>query len=400
MAKKILIYRDGSTLKPTGGPSGYLYSLRQGLSLFHHDNLIIDFLPGGGQSSITQIAKANNKKWVLKKCIEIYRRLRHIRTCLRLIYKQKCLPIDISHYDAIHFHTTSDMYEVRDELKKYKGAIILTSHSPQPLSSEIYEGSSKLELFFLKKTYKKMISFDRYAFEKANYVVFPCKTADEPYIHAWPEYSEIKMNKDKNAYRYFLSGTVAAVPRLSRTEVRSKYGLPEDAFVISYIGRHNEIKGYDKLISIGTELIKKHKNLYVLVAGKVGPLLPPNCERWIEVGWTNDPHSIVAASDTFVLPNKETYFDLVLLEVLSLGTPLVISNTGGNKYFEQFKMDGVKLYDTEKEAVEIIERNMTLEPETISKIMKENTMLYNSNFTIEKFGRNYVDLINNITSVH
>ena len=104
----------------------------------------------------------------------------------------------------------------------------------------------------------------------------------------------------------------------------------------------------------------------------------------------------MAASDTFVLPNKETYFDLVLLEVLSLGTPVVISNTGGNKYFEQFKMDGIKLFDTEKDAIEIIERNMTFEPEAFSKITKENTTFYNSNFTIEKFGRNYVDLITNI----
>ena len=59
-------------------------------------------------------------------------------------------------------------------------------------------------------------------------------------------------------------------------------------------------------------------------------------DHWIEVGWTNDPHSLIAASDVFVLPNHETYFDLILLEVLSLGVPVVMSRTGGNKFFEQF----------------------------------------------------------------
>lgn len=394
--KRILIYRVGAQLKPTGGPSGYLYSLREGLALFNHDDFQIDFLPGSAQSPKTKWIKSKNKNSLLKNLLSIFRVYKHVKFCLGKVYRQKKIPIDVSKYDAIHFHATCDYYEVRDALKNYRGKIILTSHSPQPLSSEFYEGSSQLELFLFKKQYKKMIEFDKYSFINANYVVFPCEFADEPYIHAWPEYLNIKKQRGADTYRYFLSGTVPAKPRLSRIEVRKKYRIPENAFVISYIGRHNEIKGYDRFKRIGLDCLSKYENVYVLVAGNVSPIMPPSHERWIEVGWTNDPHSIVAASDTFVLPNKETYFDLVLLEVLSLGTPVVISNTGGNKYFKNYNLEGIKLFDTEEEAVSEIKSNMQLSLDMISSIMKENIELYNSSFTIEKFARNYVDLISRI----
>ena len=37
-------------------------------------------------------------------------------------------------------------------------------------------------------------------------------------------------------------------------EVLEKYNIPQDAFVISYVGRHNSVKGYDKLKEIGKKI--------------------------------------------------------------------------------------------------------------------------------------------------
>lgn len=95
-------------------------------------------------------------------------------------------------------------------------------------------------------------------------------------------------------------------------------------------------------------------------------------ERWIEVGWTNDPHSIIAASDVFVLPNKETYFDLIMLEVLSLGKLIVASNTGGNKYFSNFNECGILLYNSKEEAVSLIKKIMDLTSEEREKLGEAN----------------------------
>lgn len=139
-----------------------------------------------------------------------------------------------------------------------------------------------------------------------------------------------------------------------------------------------------------------HPNVYVLIAGEEGPLYHLEHERWIEVGWTNDPHSIIAASDVFVLPNKETYFDLIMLEVLSLGKIVVASNTGGNKYFSVFKHGGILIYNSQREAVRLLKKVMALSFEEREYLGGENKKIFFKYFTSEIFANNYIKLINSL----
>ena len=118
--------------------------------------------------------------------------------------------------------------------------------------------------------------------------------------------------------------------------------------------------------------------------------------RWIEVGWTNDPHSIIAASDVFVLPNKETYFDLIMLEVLSLGTIVVASSTGGNKYFEKNGSSGIFTFKTVDGACEKVVSLSHIGNEEKKKLQDENRKLFENNFSLEVFGKKYVELINSL----
>ena len=125
-------------------------------------------------------------------------------------------------------------------------------------------------------------------------------------------------------------------------------------------------------------------------------LLGLNHKRWVEVGWTNDPHSLIAASDVFVLPNKETYFDLVMLEVLSLGKVIVASNTGGNKYFNKLNATGVLLYDTKDEAIKLINDIKQLSSYEKAKMEKANKKIFEDYFTMEIFSKQYMNIINNL----
>ena len=85
-----------------------------------------------------------------------------------------------------------------------------------------------------------------------------------------------------------------------------------------------------------------------------------------------------------------------LLEVLSLGVPVVMSRTGGNKYFEQFKQAGLKFYDTLDEAenkiFEIRQMSVAERLEAETEIRE----LFETEFTVEKFARNYVNVISEI----
>ncbi len=388
--KRILEYYQGNFLAPTGGARGYLYSLKKGLESIDNNTISVEFLPGMQSIQTIRNYSKKTRNPVIRILLNVYRRIKHIKTILSILYCYKTPPIDIFQYDALYFHSTSDIYTIRKSLKKYKGVIFLTSHCPQPPADERIEGSSKIELFFFGHFYKKLSNVDEFAFKRADVIVFPCDYSEEPYYKYWKSYSDIKREKKSN-FKYLLTGTFPARVETSKDVIRSKYNIPKNAFVISYVGRHNEVKGYDKLKSIGEKILNKYNNVYFLIAGKEGPIKSLKHDRWIEIGWTTEPHSYTASSDVFLLPNKETYFDLVLLEVLSIGIPIIASSTGGNRNFSN--NEGIFLYEEEETAIKIIENLISKSYEERCTIGEKNIMLYKECFTPEVFAKNFLSLV-------
>ena len=389
--RKVLIYFQESELAPVGGPKGYLYNLKKELdNMPHRNDIEISFVKGGRE----KINKCKNKIEAMKpgKVKNILLCIKSIIKHFLLLYGKKHISlVNLDAFDYVHFHSTLDMYNVRDSLREYKGKIILSSHSPTLLSKEILNSVPRFEKKMCGFICKNLIRMDEYAFEKADYIFFPCKESEEPYFHAWDKYKIIK-EKKKLSYRYLLTGIQECTVKKSRGEIREKYSIPENAFVICFVGRHNFIKGYDLFIKICEQLLRDNK-VYVLVAGTESSLLGLEDKRWIRVGWTKDPYSIINASDVFVLPNRETYFDLVLLEVLSIGKIIVASNTGGNKFFGKEKYRGIFLYNTIEEAVNQITKIKGLDNAKRQELEQNNKRIFMGEFTARTFAQNYISQI-------
>lgn len=379
-----LIYFPEDKLKPSGGPAGYLYNLKQ--ELIKLGNKEIVFLP----AEKTIISKDKLKNALPRRLVEFRKALRFTR-----MYKEKQTPpVDLTLYDTVHFHRTDDLYRCREALENYDGKVILTSHTPCARFQELIDMLNPTDAKLMRKKLQTLKMIDEYAFKRADYVIFPCKEAEEPYYHTWENYGEIK---DSSKYFYIPTGINPCVARITRDEIRKKYNIPDDAFVISYVGRHNEIKGYDIVKELGNKFLN-NSNVYFLIAGKEEPLKGLDNPKWIEVGWTNDPHSIIAASDMFILPNRETYFDLIMLEVLSLGQIVVASKTGGNKFFERFASDGIQLYENIDEACMIITKLMKSDKSCLDEMRKENMKVFSEEFTVTKFAAEYVKVIQTISA--
>lgn len=390
--KNILVYIEDGLLTQRGGPIGYNYHLKQQLDKMDVKNIHYIHSKGGiSQSSKDFVNGIKNPK--LQYVAKIIKSI--IKKYTYLYGRSHKALVDLNQYDLVHFHAPMDMYMVRDSLKDYKGKVVLQSHTPTISHKEIIDYLTPWERKHMMWYYKKLEEIDVYAFNRADYIIFPCPEAEEPYYNNWDKYASIKEQKKDN-YRYLLSGTSKRTAVRSRSQVCKEYGIPEDAFIINYVGRHNEIKGYDNLKKIGLQILEKYPNAYMLVAGAEFPLTRPQHERWIEVGWTKDPHSLIAAADVFILPNKETYFDLVMLEVLSLGAIVVASHTGGNKYFDKISAEGIFTYKSIDEAVTLIENIQSLPIEKKRHLKESNIKLFNEKFSLEVFGKNYVELINSI----
>lgn len=376
---RVLIYCPENRLRRVGGPTGYLYQLRKGLlEIGNVPDLSIEFLPGTTKSRI--------KQYVPKAIDKLYTNVKLIRS----LTKGHISPVDITRYDAVHFHSVDDLNSVSRQLFHYSGKVVLTTHTP----CAGYLEKKETIYPFITKLYPDLLSrFEKTeadSIERADAIILPCREAEEVYFNTWPRYASLRK---ESKMHYMPTGTEQAVALTPRHAVREQYRIPEDAFVFSYVGRHNEIKGYDRLIGLGKRLLQDSNNIWFLVAGAQGRIKSLESERWIEAGWTDDPHSLVAASDVFILPNRETYFDLVFLEVLSLGVPLIASFSGGNRFFSQYDSPGISFFKTDRELYEVAQTHITASSSLLREMSESNKQLYSRHFTEKQFALRYIKTI-------
>lgn len=387
--KKYIFYSD-KFLKRAGGPSTYLYNLKNGLKEYDSKSKIIFLHDETEKISESNVSKFKEKlKNIIIKFPRIYERIYIIRKSKRNdVYKKLS---SIKKDDIIMFHSSEDFSKAYDLIPS-SCTKILMSHSPEVLSLEITNFlKSKNEKYDFKRALEYFYNkFDLFAFNNADIIVFPSKESMEPYYQTCDQFSEII--KKKNVY-FLETGTEELKYNYSKDEYRKKIGIPKDAFVLCFVGRHNSVKGYDNFIEIAKEMLARYDNVYVTTAG-VGNIETPKIERWIDMGWTDDPGSIINASDIFVLSNKRTYFDLILLEIISLGKPCIASNTGGNITVSKYT-DGIVLYDTISEAIEKIDY-LYNNTEILKDYGNKNKKLYEQRYTVEKFIIRYIDFFDKI----
>lgn len=382
-----LIYWPVNHLKPQGGPSGYLCCLKRGLDEIKAE---IDYLP--------KIGNNDNKgrgASVFRNCVwmaDLHRMLK----LGNLAHCESSPQVNINSYGLIHFHSTQDLFEARKWLKTYDGLVVLTSHTPcAPHVEKLnWFWGEKAKRAARKRLYEPLRKIDEFAFSRADAVIFPCKEAEEPYRHTWDGYERAV---EKTPRYYVPTGTIPCVAKVSREAVRARLGVPQEAKVVSYVGRHNDVKGYGDLKEFADNYLTQNTNAWFIIGGAEGPIYGLNRDRWIEVGWTDDPHSLISASDVFVLPNRETYFDLIFLEALSLGVPIVASRTGGNKFFERFGSRGIRLYSTASELRECLDELLVRYNDyDIEVCRSDNKELFANEFDDLVFARRYQRVLKRI----
>lgn len=245
---KVLIFLREDRLTPRGGPLAVGYYLKQERD--KEEDFYIEFLPRDEKyESLHESGRAVTSrlpKWMNETHRSIRRGIRN--TKLLCSYEKKG-KFDFSEYDIVHFHETSDLYAHLGDLEDYKGMVVLTSHCPIPYHQEHYVDLPKFERFIFRKTYNNVDQLDKKAFMRADYIIFPCAEAKEPYFENWDYFETIEKQK-KNQFKYVLTGIPAAKASVDRKTIRSNNGISDTDFVISYVGRHNVVKGYKRLVMV------------------------------------------------------------------------------------------------------------------------------------------------------
>jgi glycosyltransferase involved in cell wall biosynthesis len=118
-----------------------------------------------------------------------------------------------------------------------------------------------------------------------------------------------------------------------KSEARRTLGLPEEKFLILFVGRFSKNKGTDILIKVWDFLKKIYNIELVMVGGNPRDDLYDLVTK-SDIIWRNNLSSVdlnvfYNAVDVLVLPSMQEGFPMVLAESLATNTPVIYTNVGG-----------------------------------------------------------------------
>lgn len=138
-----------------------------------------------------------------------------------------------------------------------------------------------------------------------------------------------------------------------RADTRRRLGIPEQAFVVAYVGRRTAFKGFAVAIRgfFGAEL--PHARLILVgspdAAHRSG-LAPPEQarleidQRIVDMGWQSDVPGLLAASDVCLLPSTREGVPVSAMESLAVGTPVITVDSRGCRDVVRHGVDGIVLH--------------------------------------------------------
>lgn len=389
----VLVYVVGTENAGHGGPVGYVSKLKKGVKENSNSEGISFYFDSGRNSLSLWLKLLRFFYYILrrfsKKKLFSYRVEREKNLVAPCSFDSLDRILSEKSFDYIHLHRVTEVIALLPLIEKYELKVILTLHNPVPPSQEKLPGWNQAYSQALSlKLLKEIQAMENQALKLSNSLFFPCEEAIQSYYKNWEGFEELINGKDVH---YFLTGTQEQSVTKHQDDIRQELGL-ENKIVIGFFGRHHPVKGYDLLKDVAKELLSKREDVVFLIAGKEFPLQGLSHPRWIEYGWTSEVGSLQNASDIIVLPNRETYFDLGLLEVMSLGKPVLASNTGGNDKVKSMS-EGIVLFDIEREDDFLMKLNELVECSNLSELGQYNKSAYEQYFTLNKFARGYCDLI-------
>lgn len=377
---KILIWDKGLPLNNSGGPSGYLWNIKQYL-IRNNDSEILFY-----SDLIEQNRRGKNiiTTLLLGFCAFL-KRVHWAHIILNYHYKGALTKHEeevIKGVDYVHFHNLSAVCGYNKLCKKLGVKTILTIHSPEPLIDELNSRdgvtmTSNKRDYYLKKEITLIAGVD--------YLMFPVKGAVDCFTSATDIYKDFFGRKEIKEKMFFVPTALPDKEKPISENYLAGYNIPKVAKRICYVGRHNKIKGYTYLKEVANEVWKINPDVYFVIGGKSDGEAPNSDSRWIELGWVNTI-SLLQEVDVFVLPNQQTYFDIIALEILRNGTPLVTTLTGGNKYLSEINNGGISFIpnDNPYEAAKILVQCITTADSGSS-----TRRLYELYFTMPKFIEQY-----------
>ncbi len=122
---------------------------------------------------------------------------------------------------------------------------------------------------------------------------------------------------------------------------RREQNMPEDAVVLGTVGRFSFQKDPETLLRAVLAVLPRHPRLHFFAVG-TGELVE-NCEQLVHaspvadrihrIDYLSEPAPFYGAIDAFALSSRYEGLSIAVLEALSAGLPLILTDVPGNRTF-------------------------------------------------------------------
>lgn len=304
MTKKCLIFNNYRLSTRDGGPSGFLaQNIKGNQNELYHLGGIHPFHPTRGiLGRIRNRLRGDNLKTGSIQSLPDGSAFIDWLRQARLNF----LGENTSAFSVVWFHDVLNLYACSDLIGEHQ-TVILQPHTPQLASEEeAANGRSIDEVRWVQDA-------ERASFNRADYVVLPNAGAKSIYTSLF---------REDQKFKYIASGC---------QKPPFRFQIPLDSNLIFYlfIGRRNLIKGFDIVLEAFKEVYESDKNVRLILVGE-GEVIEH--AGIIDIGFSSEPGSWLRSCDYMINANRQSYFDLSFMEAVSLGTPILYSQTGGHSF--------------------------------------------------------------------
>lgn len=189
---------------------------------------------------------------------------------------------------------------------------------------------------------------------------------------------------------------VSAYSEDDKINLKIKLGV-ENKYVITFIGRFVEFKGFDIVVKVFNVLTRKFpNNLALLLIGGPDPIHKAGVDEEqytgkngiINIGFTSEIEKYLAISDLFFFPSKKEGLPVCVLESLSMGVPVISFDERGMSDLIDSFQNGILVPSNNKEVdivtfVRII--SDLIQDLELMKSMSSKALLNRNNYSRSKF---------------
>lgn len=123
-----------------------------------------------------------------------------------------------------------------------------------------------------------------------------------------------------------------------RRDIRGSHGIPEDAFVLGFVGRLTRDKGINELLAASKSVLEANDSSYLIFVGpnEADATIDSELYDWavanprvIFVGYVNCVEQYLSAMDCYVLPSYREGFGMGVVEAEAMAVPVIVTNIPG-----------------------------------------------------------------------